>query len=58
MTLFYATYEQDSQLEFKSQIKINNHDFMIKQLQQININNFADKMKKITELLQNKIIYA
>ena len=32
MTLFYMTYEQDSQLEFESQIKIDDHDFMIKQL--------------------------
>ena len=58
MTFFYMTYEQDSQLEFESQIKINDHDFMIKQLQQIDTNNFADRMKKITELLQNEMIYA
>ena len=30
MTFFYVTYEQDSQLEFESQIKIDNHDLMIK----------------------------
>ena len=28
--LFYATYKQDSQLEFESQIKINDYDLMIK----------------------------
>jgi len=27
---FYATYEQDSQLEFESQIKINDYDLTIK----------------------------
>ena len=51
-------YKQDSQLEFELQIKINDHDLMIKQLQQINTNNFADKIKKITKLLQNEMIYA
>ena len=30
MMFFYVTYKQDSQFEFKSQIKINDHDFMIK----------------------------
>ena len=56
--LFYTTYRQDSQLEFESWIEIDDHDFMIKWLQQIDTNNFADRMKKITELLQNEMIYA
>ena len=51
MILFYVTYKQDLQLEFESQTEINDHDLMIKQLQQIDMNNFADKMKKITKLL-------
>ena len=58
MTLFYMTYEQDPQLEFEPQTEINDHDLMIKQLQQIDTNNFANKMKKIMKLLQNKIIFA
>ena len=57
MIFFYMTYKQDSQLEFESQIKIDNHDLMIKQLQQIDMNNFADRIKKITKLLQNEMIY-
>ena len=28
--LFYVIYKQNSQLEFESQIKIDDHDFMIK----------------------------
>ena len=58
VTFFYTTYEYDSQLEFESWIEIDDHDFMIKWLQQIDVNNFADRMKKITELLQNEMIYA
>ena len=42
ITSFYAIYRQDSQIEFESQTEINEHDPMIKQLQQINTNNFAD----------------
>ena len=49
--LFYAIYEQNSQIEFESQIEINEHSFMIKQLQQINVNNFADQINKLTDLL-------
>ena len=56
--LFYVTYKQDSWLEFESWIKIDDYDLMIKWLQQIDVNNFADSMKKIMKLLQNKIIYA
>ena len=58
MMLFYVTYKQDSWLEFESQTEIDDHDLMIKQLQQIDMNNFADRMKKITELLWNEMIYA
>ena len=58
MMLFYVTYKQDSQLEFELWIKIDDYDFMIKQLQQIDTNNFADKMKKIMKLLWNEMIYA
>ena len=31
---------------------------MIKQLQQIDANNFADQMNKLTDLLQSKMLYA
>ena len=51
VTSFYTIYEQNSQIEFESQIEINEHSFMIKQLQQINTNNFADQMNKLTNLL-------
>ena len=30
---------------------------MIKQFQQINMNNFADQMNKLTDLLQNEMLY-
>ena len=55
--LFYMIYRQNSWIRFESQIKIDEHDFMIKQLQQINMNNFADWMNKLTNLLQNEILY-
>ena len=42
VTSFYVIYRQDSQIEFESQTEIDEHDFMIKQLQQIDMNNFAD----------------
>ena len=58
MMFFYTIYEQDLWLEFESWIEINNHNLMIKWLQQIDMNNFTDKMKKIIKLLQNKMIYA
>ena len=58
VTFFYITYKQDSWLEFESWIEIDNHDKMIKWLQQIDMNNFTDRMKKIMKLLQNKMIYA
>ena len=56
--LFYTTYEQNSWIEFESQIEINEHDFMIKWLQQIDVNNFADQINKLTDLLQNEMLYA
>ena len=58
MISFYVTYEQNSWIEFESQIEINEHSFMIKQLQQININNFADQMNKLTDLLWSEMLYA
>ena len=39
---FYMIYEQNSQIEFESQTEIDEHSLMIKQLQQIDTNNFAD----------------
>jgi len=30
---------------------------MIKQFQQIDVNNFADQMNKLTDLLQSKMLY-
>ena len=55
---FYATYGQNPWLEFKSQTKIDDHDLMIKWLQQIDANNFADWMNKLTNLLQSEMLYA
>ena len=55
--LFYMIYRQNLQIEFESQIEIDEHSFMIKQLQQINMNNFADQMNKLTDLLQSKMLY-
>ena len=57
VTLFYTIYKQNSWIEFESQIKIDEHNLMIKQLQQINVNNFADQMNKLTDLLWNKMLY-
>ncbi len=54
---FYVTYEQDSQIRFESQTEIDKHNLMIKQLQQINMNNFADQMNKLTDLLQSEMLY-
>ena len=48
---FYVTYRQNSQIEFESWIEINEYDFMIKQLQQIDMN-------KLTDLLWSKMLYA
>ena len=56
--LFYVTYEQNSWLEFELWIEIDDHDFMIKWLQQINVNNFTDWMNKLTDLLWNEMLYA
>ena len=57
VTLFYMTYKQNSWIEFESQTEINEYDLMIKQLQQINMNNFADWMNKLTDLLQSEMLY-
>jgi transposase InsO family protein len=58
VTPFYATYGQDPRLGFEPRTEIDAHGPTIKRLQQIDANNFADRMKKITELLQNEMIYA
>ena len=57
MILFYTIYKQNSWIRFESQTEINKHNFMIKQLQQIDINNFTDQMNKLTDLLQSKMLY-
>ena len=57
VTLFYVTYKQNSQIEFESWTEINEHDFMIKWLQQIDMNNFADWMNKLTDLLWSEMLY-
>ena len=57
VTLFYTTYKQNSQIEFESQTEIDEHDLMIKWLQQIDANNFIDWMNKLINLLQSKILY-
>ena len=57
MISFYVIYRQNSQIEFESQIEINKHSFMIKQLQQIDTNNFADQINKLTDLLQSEMLY-
>ena len=54
---FYTTYRQNSQIRFESQTEIDKHSFMIKQLQQIDVNNFADQMNKLIDLLQSKMLY-
>src|SRR5947207_2590860 len=58
ITSFYSIYRQDSQIEFESQTEIDEHDSMIKQLQQINTNNFVNQMNKMINLLQSKMLYA
>ena len=52
------TYRQDLQIEFESWIEIDEHSLMIKWLQQIDMNNFADQMNKLTDLLWSKMLYA
>ena len=42
ITLFYITYRQDPQFRFKPQPKINITGPIIKQIQLINIHNFAN----------------
>ena len=55
---FYAIYKQNSWIEFESQTEINEHNLMIKQLQQIDTNNFVNQMNKLTDLLQSEMLYA
>ena len=55
---FYVTYKQNSWIEFESWIEIDEHNFMIKQLQQIDTNNFADQMNKLTDLIWSEMLYA
>ena len=57
MISFYVTYRQNSWIEFESWTKIDEHNLMIKWLQQINMNNFADWMNKLTDLLWNEMLY-
>ena len=49
--LFYITYRQDPRLRFKPQPKINTMGPIIKQIQLINIHNFANQIKQLMELL-------
>jgi len=42
---------------FEPQTEINKKESMIKQLQQIDANNFANCMNKLIEMLQSKLIY-
>ena len=56
--LFYTTDRQNSWIRFESQTEINEHNLMIKWLQQIDMNNFADWMNKLTDLLWSKMLYA
>ena len=58
VTSFYVTYEQDSQLGFESWTEIDMNELMIKWIQQIDAHNFADCMKKLTELLWTELTYA
>ena len=57
VTSFYAIYEQNLWIEFESWIEIDEYNFMIKQFQQIDTNNFADQMNKLTDLLWSKMLY-
>jgi RNase H-like domain found in reverse transcriptase/Reverse transcriptase (RNA-dependent DNA polymerase)/Integrase zinc binding domain/Integrase core domain/Chromo (CHRromatin Organisation MOdifier) domain/Aspartyl protease len=58
MTPFYATYGQDPRLGFEPRTEIDENGPMIKRLQQIDANNFADRMNKLTELLRSELTYA
>jgi transposase InsO family protein len=58
VTPFYATYGQDPRLGFEPRPELDTNGPTIKRIQQIDAHNFADRMKKLTELLQNEIKYA
>ena len=58
LTPFYATYGQDPRLGFEPRSEIDENGPMIKRLQQIDANNFADRMNKLTELLRSELTYA
>ena len=55
--LLYIIYRQDPYFRFKPQPKINIMGPIIKQIQLINIYNFINQIKQLTELLQSKLIY-
>jgi len=57
VTSFFANYKQHSQLEFKSWTEIDEYGPMIKQLQQIDANNFTDQISKLTKLLWSEMLY-
>ena len=57
MTPFYATYGQDPRLGFEPRPELNSSRPMIKRIQLIDAHNFADRMKQLTDLLQNELIY-
>ena len=48
---FYIIYRQDLCFKFKPQPKINTTGPIIKQIQLINIHNFTNQIKQLTELL-------
>jgi hypothetical protein len=51
MMPFYITYRQDPRLRFKLWPEINTTGPTIKQIQLINIYNFANQIKQLMELL-------
>src|SRR5437667_1473928 len=58
VTPFYATYGQNPRIGFEPRTEIDEHGPMIKRLQQIDANNFADRMNKLTDLLRSEMLYA
>jgi len=58
VTPFYATYGQDPRLGFEPRPELDTNGPTIKRIQQIDAHNFADRMKKLTELLQSEMKYA
>ena len=57
MMLFYITYRQDPWLRFKPQPEIDTTGPTIKWIQLINMHNFANQIKQLTELLWSKLTY-